>query len=92
MEVLEYSSSLLGKRNRDYEVQVAARKGIDNAKQLLQILSQQQQPRSSHGDGEERHSAAGISCFHVPESGDVAESDGSRQVQELSTESGDCRR
>jgi hypothetical protein len=60
MEVLEYSSSLLGKRNRDYEVQVAARKGIDNAKRLLQILSQQQPPRSSHGDGEERHSAAGI--------------------------------
>jgi hypothetical protein len=41
-------------------VQVAARKGIDNAKRLLQILSQQQQPRSSHGDEEERHSAAGI--------------------------------
>ncbi len=60
MEVLEYSSSLLGKRNRDYEVQVAAKKGIDNAKRLLQILSQQQQPRSSHGDEEERHSAAGI--------------------------------
>ncbi len=62
MEVLEYSSSLLGKRNRDYEVQVAARKGIDHAKRLLQILSQQQQqqPRSSHGDEEERHSAAGI--------------------------------
>ncbi|CAM6013738.1 unnamed protein product [Sphagnum balticum] len=37
-----------------------ARKGIDNAKRLLQILSQQLQPRSSHGDGEERHSAAGI--------------------------------
>lgn len=60
MEVLEYSSSLLGKRNRDYEVQVAAKKGIDNAKRLLQILSQQQQPRSSHRDEEERHSAAGI--------------------------------
>lgn len=55
MEVLEYSSSLLGKRNRDYEVQVAAKKGIDNAKRLLQILSQQQQPRSSHRDEEERH-------------------------------------
>ncbi|CAK9196535.1 unnamed protein product [Sphagnum troendelagicum] len=51
---------LLEKRKRDYEVQVAAKKGIDNAKRLLQILSQQQQPRSSHGDEEERHSAAGI--------------------------------
>ncbi|CAK9271731.1 unnamed protein product [Sphagnum jensenii] len=55
MEVLEYSN--LGKRDRDYEVQEAARTGIDNARKLLHILSHQQ--RSQLGD-EESDAAAGV--------------------------------
>jgi hypothetical protein len=55
MEVLEYSN--LGKRDRDYEMQEAARTGIDNARKLLHILSHQQ--RSQLGD-EESDAAAGV--------------------------------
>ncbi|CAM6072371.1 unnamed protein product [Sphagnum tenellum] len=55
MEDLEYSN--LGKRDRDYEVQEAARTGIDNARKLLHILSHQQ--RSQLGD-EESDAAAGV--------------------------------
>jgi len=47
MEVLEYNSSSFGKRDRDYEVQVAARVGIENARRLLQILSHQQRTSCS---------------------------------------------
>ncbi len=47
MEVLKYNSSSFGKRDRDYEVQVAARVGIENARRLLQILSHQQRTSCS---------------------------------------------
>ncbi|CAM6040838.1 unnamed protein product [Sphagnum compactum] len=39
--------SSFGKRDRDYEVQVAARVGIENARRLLQILSHQQRTSCS---------------------------------------------
>lgn len=43
MEVLDYSVTL-GKRDRDYEVKEAARMGIENARRLLQSLTQMQPP------------------------------------------------
>ncbi|KAG0588466.1 hypothetical protein KC19_2G245000 [Ceratodon purpureus] len=43
MEVLDYNSTL-GKRDRDYEVKEAARIGIENARRLLQTLTQVQPP------------------------------------------------
>lgn len=43
MEVLDYNSTL-GKRDRDYEVKEAARMGIENARMLLQSLTQVQPP------------------------------------------------
>jgi hypothetical protein len=55
MEVLEYSN--LGKRDRVYEVQEAARTGIDNARKLLHILSHQQR---SQLEDEESDAAAGV--------------------------------
>lgn len=41
MEVLDYNNTL-GKRDRDYEVKEAARMGIENARRLLQSLTQEQ--------------------------------------------------
>lgn len=43
MEVLDYNVTL-GKRDRDYEVKEAARMGIENARRLLQSLTQMQPP------------------------------------------------
>jgi hypothetical protein len=43
MEVLDYNITL-GKRDRDYEVNEAARMGIENARQLLRSLTQMQAP------------------------------------------------
>lgn len=43
MEILDYNNTL-GKRDRDYEVKEAARVGIENARQLLQSLTQVQPP------------------------------------------------
>jgi len=41
MEVLDYNITL-GKRDREYEVKEAARMGIENARRLLQSLTQEQ--------------------------------------------------
>ncbi|KAG0568544.1 hypothetical protein M758_6G024400 [Ceratodon purpureus] len=43
MEVLDYNMTL-GKRDRDFEVKEAARMGIENARRLLQSLTQVQPP------------------------------------------------
>ena len=44
MEVLDYNNILGKRRDRDYEFQDAARMGIENARRLLQSLTQVQPP------------------------------------------------
>lgn len=44
MEVLDYNNILGKRRDRDYEFQEAARMGIENARRLLQSLTQVQPP------------------------------------------------